>query len=152
MIAIDGTHNGWRRIVLPMAHTNELVMNAVLAISAFHRDATKDHGAANCLPTSITYTDRQYPCCMDIVPSPQALYDTVIEGLRQRSNLFGSSNEERQVILVAVLVLLAAAMVTGRDDYSTLLGMLCSATNVFGGEYQLETNELGGFLVRQVRK
>ena len=153
MIAIDGRHNGWRYIVLPMAHADELVMSAVLAVSAFHRDINQNKGHAKYCLTGAA--DSWYPpreSWVGTIPSPQALYDMAIEGLRQRSNLVGSSPEAKQAILVAVLVLLVAAMVTGREDYSTILGMLCSATNVFGGERQLGACELGGFLVRQVRK
>lgn len=153
MLAIDGRHNGWRYIVLPMAHADELVMNAVLAVSAFHRHANQNKDGARYRLTSAA--DSEYPSRpprVDTVPSPQVLYDTAIKGLRQRSNLAGSSDEVKQGILVAVLVLLVAAMVTGRDDYSTILGMLCSATNAFGGEHKLGVSSLGGFLVRQVRK
>ena len=143
MIAIDGRHNGWRYIVLPMAHADELVMKAVLTVSAFHREANqKKYGVEYLLDGA---ADAEYP-------SPQSLYDAALEGLRERSNLAGSSYEAKQAILVAVLVLIVTAMVTGREDYSTILGMLCSATNVLGGENQLGATELGGFLVRQVRK
>ncbi|KAF5508879.1 Acriflavine sensitivity control protein acr-2 [Colletotrichum fructicola] len=135
MVAIDGSHNGWRYIVLPMAHADELVMNAVLAVSAFHRDGMNTDGISQEPPHS-----------------PQALYNLAIDGLRQRSNLAGCSYEANQAISVAVLVLLVAAMVTGREDYSTILSMLHSATNVLGGEHKLGATELGGFLVRQVRK
>lgn len=148
MIAVDGRRNGWRHIVLPMARSDQLVMNAVLAVSAFHQEAMlRRDGPGPMDISAITERPRE-----DGVPSPQALYNASIQGLRCRSNLANSSQEDTQATLVAVLVLLVAAMVTGRDDYSTILGMLHSATKVLGGETQLGTSELGGFLVRQVRK
>lgn len=85
-------------------------------------------------------------------PSPQALYDEAISGLQKRKNLTDGANETRQATLIAVLVLLVAAMVTGRDDHATILGMLHSGTNILGGEEQLADSDLGSFLVRQVCK
>ncbi|KAF9878178.1 hypothetical protein CkaCkLH20_04216 [Colletotrichum karsti] len=146
MVAIDGSHNGWRHIILPMAHSDELVMNAVLAVSAFHRDEMKKDGAES------QYAVQQYHLDAEPIYSPQALYDLVIDGLRQRSNLPECSNEANQATPVAVLVLLVAAMVTRIEDFSTILGMLHSATDALGGEHQLESSELGSFLVRQLRK
>ncbi|KAF4913198.1 Acriflavine sensitivity control protein acr-2 [Colletotrichum fructicola] len=154
MVAIDGSHNGWRYIVLPMAHADELVMNAVLAVSAFHRDGMNTDGIRY-LETNtngLRHSSQQQHISQEPPHSPQALYNLAIDGLRQRSNLAGCSYEANQAISVAVLVLLVAAMVTGREDYSTILSMLHSATNVLGGEHKLGATELGGFLVRQVRK
>ncbi|CAG9942833.1 unnamed protein product [Clonostachys rosea f. rosea IK726] len=156
MLAIDGSHNGWRYIVLPLAHTDNLVMEAVLAVSAFHRDAKKSSDWAEYIQNSgfnLQYTSQQQSRWLDsIASSPQTLYNTAIKGLRRRSNLAGSSYEAKQAILVAVLVLLVAAMVTGRDDYFMILGMLHSATDVFKGEDELWASELGRFLARQVQK
>ncbi|CAI6089440.1 unnamed protein product [Clonostachys chloroleuca] len=156
MLAIDGSHNGWRYIVLPLAHTDDLVMEAVLAVSAFHRDAKKSTDWAEYFQTSgssLQYTSQEQSLWLDsIASSPQTLYNTAIKGLRRRSNLAGSSYEAKQAILVAVLVLLVAAMVTGRDDYFMILGMLHSATDVFKGEDELWASELGRFLARQVQK
>ncbi|VUC30173.1 unnamed protein product [Clonostachys rosea] len=156
MLAIDGRHNGWRYIVLPLAHTDDLVMEAVLAVSAFHRDAKKGPGGAEHLQNSSSgghFSSQQQSRWLDsIASSPQTLYNTAIKGLQRRSNLAGSSYEAKQAILVAVLVLLVAAMVTGRDDYFMILGMLHSAADVFKGEDELWASELGRFLARQVQK
>ncbi|CAH0047367.1 unnamed protein product [Clonostachys solani] len=156
MLAIDGRHNGWRYIVLPMAHTDELVMEAVLAVSAFHRDAKKSTDWAEHFQSggfNLQHSSQHQSRWLDsIASSPQTLYNTAIKGLRRRSNLAGSSYEAKQAILVAVLVLLVAAMVTGRDDYSMILGMLHSATDVFKGEDELWASDLGRFLARQVQK
>ncbi|KAK2774693.1 hypothetical protein CKAH01_13139 [Colletotrichum kahawae] len=154
MVAVDGSHNGWRYIVLPMAHADDLVMNAVLAVSAFHRDGMHRDNISY-LETNtngLRSSAQQQHCGTEPTQSPQALYNLAIDGLRQRSNLAGCSYEANQAISVAVLVLLVAAMVTGREDYSTILSMLHSATNVLGGAHRLGATELGGFLVRQVRK
>jgi hypothetical protein len=168
MQAIDGMHNGWRHIILPMAHADELVMNAVLAASSFHRHAHLD--AATTLPTSTTSSSDSSPTASTVslanakfdqiwrtqkyehIPSPQSLYNTTIRGLQQRSNLTQDDPETSQATLVAVLVLLVAAMVSGRDDYQMILGMLQSAVEVCGGEDRLSASEVGRFLVRQIRK
>lgn len=142
MMAVDGYHNGWRYIVLPMAHSDELVMTAVLAVSSFHQSANEASVPLNRTPSN---GDLKHL-------SPQFLYDVTIKGLQQRRNLIRSSYEEKQSTLITILVLLVGAMVTGRDDYPTILDMLQSATSVLGGEDQLGATEIGGFLVRQVRK
>lgn len=137
-----------------MAHADDLVMNAVLAVSAFHRDGMNTDGIRY-LETNtngLRCFSQQQHIGQEPPHSPQALYNLAIDGLRQRSNLAGCSYGANQAISVAVLVLLVAAMVTGREDYSTILSMLHSATNVLGGEHKLGATELGGFLVRQVRK
>lgn len=151
MLAIDGGTNGWRHIVLPLAHTDELVMKAVLAVSAFHMEAMRGQMETHETPLrrSIKRTQQDY---VEFSQSPQALYDDTISGLRRRPNLCDGTSESKQATLVAVLVLLVAAMVTGRDDYATILGMLHSGTDIFGGEDALAATDLGWFLVRQVRK
>ena len=140
-------------MVLPMAHADQLVMSAVLTVSAFHQNASWKNDYYVHRLTSVA--DSRYceqSSWTTEVPRPQALYDATIKALRQRSSMMESSHEAKEAVLTAVLVLLVASMVTGRDEYPTILGMLCSATSAFGGEDQLGSSELGGFLVRQLRK
>ncbi|KAF4122722.1 hypothetical protein GMORB2_7029 [Geosmithia morbida] len=149
--------NGWRYIVLPMAHTDELVMTAVLTVAAFHREAMSRRDGIEygimCNADDGESRDHQVPSWTDPIPtSPQALYNRALEGLRQRSNLLGIAHEDPEATIAAVLVLLVTTMVTGRDDYATILGMLYSATEALGGEEKLSQTELGKFLIRQVRK
>lgn len=147
MIAIDGPHNGWRHIVLPIAHTYPLVMNAVLAVSAFHVSLQQEQkqlaNSSLYLPRKLLSSDRT---------SAEILYDLTIQGLKQRQDLSKSDSDVKQSILITILVLLAAVMVNGRTDFPILFGMLDAAIKVVGGEDQLVGSELGEFITRQVRK
>lgn len=147
MIAIDGIHNGWRHIVLPIAHTHPLVMNAVLAVSAFHVSLQQEQKQ---LANSSLYLPRK-PLLSDRT-SAEILYDLTIRGLKQRQDLSKSDFDVKQSIFVTILVLLAAVMVNGRTDFPILFGMLDAAIKVVGGEDQLAGSELGEFITRQVRK
>lgn len=141
MLAIDGPHNGWRYLVLPIAHRDRLVMNAVLTASAFHMSLchSKRPNLDDGLFTQADHT------------SPDDLYERTIQGLKQR-DLAKCNYEEMQSIITTILVLLTAVMVNGRNDFPILFSLLDSATNVIGGEDQLRGNELGDFMLRQVRK
>lgn len=147
MIAIDGPHNGWRHIVLPIAHAHPLVMNAVLAVSAFHVSLQQEQKQ---LANSGLYLPRK-PLPSGRI-SAEILYDLTIQGLKQRRDLSKSDPDTKQSILVTILVLLAAVMVNGRTDFPILFGMLDAAIEVVGGEDQLAGSELGEFIIRQVRK
>lgn len=141
MLAIDGPHNGWRYLVLPIAHRDQLVMNAVLTASSFHMFLRNDKRPSL----------DDGPFTQPNHTSPDHLYELTIQGLKQR-DLAKCNYEEMQSIIATILVLLTAVMVNGRNDFPILFSLLDSATNVIGGEYQLAGNELGDFMLRQVRK
>ncbi|KAJ5379104.1 hypothetical protein N7509_012223 [Penicillium cosmopolitanum] len=140
-MAIDGPHNGWRYLFLPVAHQDQLVMNAVLTVSAFHMSFCN---------SKMRSLDNE-PFTQPGHNSPDNLYKRTIEGLKQR-DLAKCNYEEMQPIIATILVLLTAVMVNGRNDFPILFSLLVSATNVIGGEDQLAGNELGDFMLRQVRK
>ncbi|KAL5365319.1 hypothetical protein BJX96DRAFT_181522 [Aspergillus floccosus] len=148
MIAIDGRHNGWRYLILPMAHTDDLVMDAVLTVSAFHIWA-RAHGKPSADDISFTPPGSSFDSSN---ADPEILYGRTIQRLKQRQDLARSNLEARQCIIVAILVLLTSVMVNGGDDFPILFNMLDAATNVLGGEDQLSGSELGDFIMRQVRK
>lgn len=147
-MAFDGPHNGWRYIIPPFAHADELVMNAVLTVSAFH--------------ISLQQEKRQAPDNRPLKPtlglppgyrmSPESLYECTIQGLKQRRDWAESTFEAKQSIIVTILVLLTSVMVNGRNDFPILFNMLDAASNVLGGEEKLGGSELGDFIMRQVRK
>ncbi|KAL4916343.1 hypothetical protein BDW62DRAFT_202848 [Aspergillus aurantiobrunneus] len=83
--------------------------------------------------------------------SADQLYERTIQGLKQR-DLAKGNYEEMQSIIMTILVLLTAVMVNGRNDFPILFHLLDSAANVIEGEDQLAGNELGDFMLRQVRK
>ncbi|KAJ9604731.1 hypothetical protein H2200_010845 [Cladophialophora chaetospira] len=130
MVVIDDTHNGWRHLIIPIAHSDELVREAVLSASAFHFSAN----------------------IKAQVFDANTIYAKVIRSLRQRQNLDACDMTERQNVLLALLVLLVTVMVNGSSDFPTIFQLLESAVLAVGGEDALTRDELGVFLVRQIRK
>ncbi|KAM0424306.1 hypothetical protein ACHAPT_010452 [Fusarium lateritium] len=133
MIAIDGPHNGWRHLVLPIAESDELVMDAVLAVSLFHSPRLLQDDLA-------------------IDQIKQDHYARAIRGLQKRSQLRDCDRSNQQSILITILLLLTAVMVNGSSDFPILFGMLQSAIDVIGGEVKLGSGDVAEFLVRQVHK
>jgi hypothetical protein len=103
MVAIDGSHNGWRCLVLPIAHLDDTVMNAVLAASAFHL-LLNAHA-----PSSLR---------------PDLFYTKAILGLRERQHLQDYDSTARCFVLLAISVLLVAVMVNAGPDFPTLFHLL----------------------------
>lgn len=153
MIAIDGRHNGWRHLVLPIAHSDELVMNAVLAVSAFHfsiskarRDNLEAISSLGWLPSATFFI--KPPRDSD----SEGLYAQAISGLQRRQQLGTCDVQGGQSVILAILVLLVAVMVTGSDDFPILSRMLLSGFEAIGGEEGLGSGELAEFIIRQFHK
>ncbi|KAH7154665.1 hypothetical protein DER46DRAFT_628499 [Fusarium sp. MPI-SDFR-AT-0072] len=133
MIAIDGPHNGWRHLVLPIADHDELVMDAVLAVSLFHKpEILQDISLA--------------------VRPEEEYYARAIHGLQERSQLRDYNQLTRHSIILAILLLLTAVMVNGSSDFPILFGMLQSAIDAIGGDMELGSGGTAEFLSRQIRK
>jgi hypothetical protein len=131
MVAIDGSHNGWRCLVLPIAHLDDTVMNAVLAASGFHL-LLNSHA-----PSSLR---------------PDLFYTRAILGLRQRQHLQDYDSTARCFVLLAISVLLVAVMVNAGPDFPTLFGLLESGLGAIEGQAGLGEGELPEFLTRQINK
>ncbi|KAG7405531.1 Acriflavine sensitivity control protein acr-2 [Fusarium oxysporum f. sp. rapae] len=133
MIAIDGPHNGWRHLVLPIADHDELVMDAVLAVSLFHKpEILQDISLA--------------------VRPEEEYYARAIHGLQERSQLRDYNQLTRHSIILTILLLLTAVMVNGSSDFPILFGMLQSAIDAIGGDMELGSGGTAEFLSRQIRK
>lgn len=130
MTVIDDGNNGWRQVILPVAHRDPLVQLTVMAAAAIHHQSSNKSEALNAT----------------------AIYAEAVSQLRKRQDLVSQSMEERQAVLLALLVLLAAAMIKGSADFRTILGLIDSAVTAIGGEDAVMSGELGTFIVRQVRK
>ncbi|KAL0929700.1 uncharacterized protein CTRU02_215343 [Colletotrichum truncatum] len=156
MVAIDGDHNGWRRLVLPIAHIDRLVLNAVLSVASFHltsRQYSRKQrllSGDKCSLMTATFTSDSKSSWSTNLQAIH-LYNCVITEL-QRRDLRGSDNSKRLFILLAILTLLVAVMVTGSDDFPALFRLLESALRIIGGEESLGKDELATFIMRQVRK
>lgn len=131
MVIMDDRYNGWRYMVLPFALSDQMVMNAVLAVSAFHL-SHKSEGR--------------------FLVKPDKLYAQAILGLQKRSSLDEYDMLTRQSIFVAVITLLVGVMVNGCSDFPVLFHMLQSALDAVGGEGGLGNGEIADFLLRQIRK
>lgn len=132
MVVIDGQYNGWRHLILPIALTDDLVMSAVLAASAFHISGNGDcHTLAN----------------------PRALYAGALRKLQQRRELTGYDADTKQMVILAIVVLLVVVMINGSSDFPVMFRMLQSAIDAIGGENGLEHGgEVSEFSLRQIRK
>lgn len=143
-MAFDGPHNGWRYIILPIAHADELVMNAVLTVSASHISLQREEWQSP--------DNRPVGLRSDYPLNSESFYERTIQGLKQRRDWAESTYEAKQSIIVTILVLLTLVMVNGRNDFPILFNMLDAASNILGGEESLCGSELGDFIIRQVRK
>lgn len=130
MAIVDDNDNGWRHLILPFAHDDELVMDAVLSASAFHFAANV--GSTLC--------------------NPSRYYTQTIARLQQRQDLAISDQAGRHSILLALLVLLVTVIVNGYSDFPIVLKLLETALFAIGGEDRLGEGDLGQFLKRQIRK
>ncbi|KAK7397533.1 hypothetical protein QQX98_013103 [Neonectria punicea] len=132
MVVVDDVNNGWRYLILPIARTEQVIMSAVLAASAFHltgRDASQS------------------------VADPHRLYGRAIRELQQMRDLTGCNKRTKQVIILAIVVLLVAVMINGCSDFPIIFQMLESALDAVGGENGLlDGGEMASFSLRQIRK
>ncbi|KAF7561537.1 hypothetical protein G7046_g2605 [Stylonectria norvegica] len=150
MVAIDGLHNGWRNLLLPFAETDELVMNAVLSVSAFHlSQKTSSSSLSN---SRIESQSESLPVRQLRDAEPNKFYARTILGLQQRSELSSCDVSVKHSVLMTILVLLTGTMVTGYSDFPTIFRMLDSAATVIGGEEGLGDGELTDFIMPQVHK
>ena len=132
MVVVDDDHNGWRHLVLPLACADELVMSSVLAVSTFHL-AGRASG--------------------QFVADPSKLYYQAIRELQNRRDLTGCDQQTRQLVILAIVVLLVAVMVNGCPDFPIMFQMLQSAIDAVGGEAGLlDGGEMAEFSLRQIRK
>ncbi|KAF6823696.1 hypothetical protein CMUS01_10581 [Colletotrichum musicola] len=156
MVAIDGEHNGWRHIVLPMALSERLVLNAVLAASAFHLASWQtDDRQAPLLSGDFLLSSSVSPGAVratsGLRTGPAQMYIQTIMDLKKR-DIQPHNREESLVTLLTILTLLVTAMVTGSDDFPMLFRLLDSAMEVIGGEGNLGDTELSRFIIRQICK
>lgn len=153
MVAVDGIHNGWRYIVLPLARTNSVLMHAVLAASASHFELNRKARNVNHPPM---YEDRTESGARQLAieqPNwlPQMLYSRAILGLRS-CRVDSADASEIHNLLLTLLVLLVTVMITGGCDFPILSAMLQSAINIIGGDGALGNDQAAKFISRQYRK
>jgi hypothetical protein len=142
MVVMDGEYNGWRHLVLPIALTDDLVMSAVLAASAFHVSGSKGSAPQS---TDMLMAEEVHP---------RELYAQAIRKLQHRRELNGCDPETRQMVILAIVVLLVAVMINGCSDFPVMFRMLQSALDAIGGESGLieDGGEVAAFSLRQIRK
>ncbi|KAH6691609.1 hypothetical protein F5X68DRAFT_252670 [Plectosphaerella plurivora] len=134
MQAIDGQHDGYRHLLLPIAHTSPLVLAPVLATAAFHMSR---------LETVESFSGPR---------SSSRLYNQALVELQKYQDFENVDTSTRLQILLAILTLLVNVMVTGSDDFPIIFRLLESALKAMGGEDELGRDELATFIVRQIHK
>ncbi|KAH7193812.1 uncharacterized protein B0J16DRAFT_336048 [Fusarium flagelliforme] len=150
MVAIDGVHNDWRHLLLPLAQQDELVMDAVLTVSAFHFHINK-------LQNTLRQSKQQYNAFGtrtydSYVPDPYQLLGRTLQGLRIRQELNSGDQTTQHSVLITLLLLMTSVLVTGGSDFPMLLRMLESALDAIGGKEGLGTGILAGFIMRELHK
>lgn len=142
MVAIDGKHNSWRHLVLPLATHDALVMEAVLAVSNFHwqekmAGTYPSLGKTNLHPSAL---------------SPDEQYCQLVASLRQHKDLNSCGTDRIRSVLVTILLLLLCSMVNGQSDFPILYRMLEAALITVGGVDALGGTETDTFLKVQINK
>jgi len=130
MVVIDDQYNGWRNFILPIAHLDGLVMDAVLATTAFH----------------------YYSNFGETVYKPISHYVQAIHKLGQRRHLLAHDVGETQRVVLAILVLLVTIEVSGLSDFPIIFKLLQSALDACDSEDVLYVGEFGQFLRREIQK
>ncbi|OTB00950.1 hypothetical protein M426DRAFT_225434 [Hypoxylon sp. CI-4A] len=135
MVIIDDRNNGWRNIVLPLACADEMVMCAVLAVSAFH--------------SSTRLASHQEQEVVD----PLMLYSKTTREL-QRRQLDNRDPHARDRIILTIVLLLLYSMVNGGSEFQILLRMLHSALEVVGslGALAESGRTIANFSAKQIHK
>ena len=129
LVVVDGQHNGWRQLVLPLTHVDQLVEDAVISASMSYLSVGLVNGSQR-----------------------HAAYHKVIYGLRQRSMSDEWNILERQCVILTLLILLATLLVNGWPDFRIAFASLESLMQANESDEELLVGELGIFLATQVEK
>ncbi len=148
MIAIDGSHNGWRSLVLPLSQRDPLVMQAVISVSTSHVDLNRESTSQPYAPCLASFARSQN----HTATNPLIAFHKVVSLLRRQCDLDTTSTDKRHSVLLTILVLLVGVMVNGRSDFPIILRMLESAIAASGGEQKLGTGPVADFIRIQARK
>lgn len=124
MVILDGPHNGYRNLILPLAASNPMVRKAVSSVSGYHlwRNNPELRAAADISRTEV---------------------------IQQMKNASVASNPEQALSAstwATLLVLLIGELILGGDHYIFLLRMMCSLQ---ASGVQEENSDLLEFLHRQ---
>lgn len=144
MVAIDGKHNGYRHLILPLANEDELIMYAVATVSAFHLSFFPE-SSPRLMTSSFCNLEEQRP-------QPALLYSRTLRILKSREDITTYSHRTQHTVLLSLLVLMIGVMVTGSEDFPILYRLMESALESLGGEERLGRGDLPEFLIRQIRK
>ncbi|RMY81601.1 hypothetical protein D0861_08242 [Hortaea werneckii] len=128
MVTFDRGSNGYRNIILPLAHQDELVQRAVCVVSAFH-------------------VGRQDPSLYATAEAGRtAIISKLSKSARHKEN---ASDVFNLSTLVTLLVLLVGEMVTGSTEFNHLYSMmtaLLEGSNIL----QAASPSVETFLMQQV--
>ncbi|KAJ9648153.1 hypothetical protein H2201_002307 [Coniosporium apollinis] len=129
MVVFDWDRNGWRWFILPLAESNDVVRDAVLAVSASHL-AQKSPGLA---------------------PKAKILRGAAIQSVILRSRNLYQNIAPDPPLIAALMLLVLDDMVSGGDEFPFIFKMLRCLLQMLGGEDTLSTSEFGVFLLQHYR-
>jgi hypothetical protein len=127
-VANDGNDNGYRDLILPMAHHDPLVQRAVMVVSALHLGTQQ--------------TQLRHQAEMGRAAILARLREDVMRGSVQ--DVLNVST------WVTLIILLVGETVTGSSEFVHLFSMLCSLMSLQNG-HPLVSHDLSRFLDYQKR-
>lgn len=127
-VANDGNDNGYRDLILPMAHHDPLVQRAVMVVSALHLGTQQ--------------TQLRHQAEMGRAAILARLREDVMRGSVQ--DVLNVST------WVTLIILLVGETVTGSSEFVHLFNMLCSLMSLQNG-HPLVSHDLSRFLDYQKR-
>lgn len=147
MVAVDGPYNNWRHILVPFAHYDDLVLQAIMAVASCHI-----HLVRSVQTDTISTLGSSRETFESFPPELHQMYQTIFSKLQLSSGIERLSSHKKHSILMTILVLLTGAMVTGRSDFSLFYGLLGSASDSMGDEASLGRSDMARFIKSQVAK
>lgn len=128
MITFDSRQNGYRSLLLPLAHSDTTLRDALVAASAHHL-AFK---------------------CPAFAQKAEQSKARAIQGVVERSRKLGSNKALDLALMATLIVLMVDDMIVGSGDFAQLYRMLGSLLALAGGEDCVNGTDIGDFLLRQI--
>ena len=130
LVIIDDDTNPWRRLVLPLIYHDDLVRDAILLVSTCYISTRSNNQLLR----------------------PIITYYKVIHRLRERQDILTHDAMAKDGVLVSLLLLLAAAMITGLPDFRGIFNLIEIFLQATHHDSTLIGGDLGTFLLSQIEK
>lgn len=130
LVVVDDEFNLWRHLVLPLAHRDNLVRDAILAASICYISIRSKNELLR----------------------PYATYQQLIHGLRGRQDLLAQDTTAKQGVLISLFLLLATAIVNSLPDFRRIFNLIETFLQITQPDNTLVDGNLGPFLLTQIEK